>query len=155
MSIDDHGLEALRKSAELISPPSKAETQLRVRINNSNSQPIPIIPSPRNLNVYDSISAIPADSKTNIVTYTVPIGKTLLLDVVEFSGENVATYEVTLGGVLSATHRTYFGGGLSNLFLFNLLEIPQGDSVVLRVEHYRTTMNGDFEGRILGVLQDD
>ena len=42
MSVEDHGLNALRKSAEKEFPPSNAEHVLKVKVKNTDSEKIPV-----------------------------------------------------------------------------------------------------------------
>ena len=103
-------------------------------------------------NTYSEINIAAANIAT-VVTYTVPAGKELLVDLVEFSGTNIANYEVQVSGVAIAKKRTWFGGDLSGQFLFNKLLIDESTIFRLRVDNFRPS-SADFEGRILGVLRD-
>lgn len=96
--------------------------------------------------------AVPSGSETSIVTYTVPAGKTSRLNRVTFSGENVATYNLYVSGVLQERSRTHFGadlGGTMEFFGSNK-EGPlyvTGTIIDLKVLHTRP-MIGSFNGRI-------
>lgn len=103
-------------------------------------------------NTYDEALAVASGSETDVVTYTVPVGKTASLQRVEFSGENIAQYRVYLNGSVIASRRTKQGGDLSGEFVFEGageegLPLAAGDVVRLTTLHGRPA-NGNFEGRI-------
>jgi len=104
-------------------------------------------------NTWDEVNSVPTASQTDIVSYIAPALKKTFLQRVEASGENVATYEVTVNGTVQGRKRTYFGGDLSCEMTFegspsgNGLPLQPGDVVVLRVTHNRPDP-GTFDGRI-------
>ena len=158
MAVDDHGIETLKKAAEEMVAGSKADYYHKVCVVNGTTIPpgpaVPVVMSPASFILFGSISAIASTTQTNILSYTVPLGKKLSLNLVEFGGGNIATYEITIGGTLEARRRTYFGGQLSDRFDFGFYSIAAGGTVVLRVEHKRTGDTADFEGRFVGYLDD-
>lgn len=103
------------------------------------------------VNTYGVASSVASSTPTTVVSYTVPVGKTLLINVIEFSGENIAKYEVDVDAAIEATRRTNFGSDLTGEFSFYRLGIAAGSVVRLIVEHPRPGV-ADFEGRITGVL---
>ena len=103
-------------------------------------------------NLFDS-AVVVSGATSNIVSFTVPAGKELELELIEFSGSNIATYEVEINGSVEAKRRTWFNGTLSGEFIFNKLLVDENLIIRLRVENFRPS-SGDFEGRILGVLSD-
>lgn len=103
-------------------------------------------------NVFGEVSAVASGATVSVVTHTVPVGKTFLLELVEFSGENIADYELFVDGVKQAKKRTYFSGALSGEFFFGALTVTSGKVIDLKVENFRPS-SADFEGRILGVTQ--
>lgn len=103
-------------------------------------------------NIFNEINSLASLAISDIVSYVVPEGKTAILDRIEFSGNNIAIYEVEINSTIEARNRTWFGGDLSGVFEFrssNSSGIPlsAGDEVVLRVNNFRPSV-GDFEGRI-------
>lgn len=105
------------------------------------------------VNTYDDVSAVPALTLTTIVTYSVPAGESFLLQTVEFSGENMARFDVTVENVLIGRKRTYFGGQVFGEFFFGNLQYNSEQTIALKVFHDRPE-SGDFEGRIVGVLEE-
>lgn len=103
------------------------------------------------VNTYDTISAVPQNTTTTVVTYTVPVGKTFELDIVEFSGENIAKYQIDIDATIEATRRTNYGADLSGEFNMAGVCLAAGTIIKLTVEHPRP-MSADFEGRITGTL---
>lgn len=105
-----------------------------------------------NLNEYGEATLLAAQT-ADVVSYTVPVAKVLSLYRIEFSGENIATFEVRFDAVTQSKRHTYFGGPLGGEFQFEGLEVGAGEVVTLRVENFRGS-SGLFAGRILGVLSD-
>lgn len=123
-----------------------------VEVTIGNTDPIPVDFTPGDVvNTFNSVGAVAASTLTTVVSYTVPVDKVFNLQFIEFGGENIATFEVLIDGVLEGRQRTYFGGPLSGVFLFEGLRVASGLIITLRVEHSRP-MSGEFEGRILGAL---
>lgn len=151
MSVDDHGLEVLRKSGVQVNAGDKAEYYIRVKdqelidaVKGESGFADPI------LNKYGEISSLANSVESLIVSYTVPASEIFKLSLIEFSGENIAKYIVLLNDVKIAQKRTYFGGNLYGQFDFGFYDLTQGDKIDLKVEHNRP-QQADFEGRILGV----
>lgn len=98
-------------------------------------------------NVYNEVSAVAASTLTTITTYTVPLGKTGLLVLVESSGTNIAEFSVEINSTVQAKRRTYYGSNLDTVFEFNNLPLAAGDIILARVKHFRPDF-GDFNSRI-------
>lgn len=133
-------------------------------VTNDATNPIPVeiidgtFSDADTVNTFGSISSLSSGSLTTIVTYTVPVGKKFFLQLVDGSGENIATYDLEVSSTAIARRRTYFGSSLDVVITFAQaskgIEYPAGTVIRLRVEHARTTMSADFDGRILGVEED-
>lgn len=103
-------------------------------------------------NIYNEITAVASGVQTQIVVYTVPIGKTAILHRIDTSGDNVARYDVYKNGVAVDTQRTYFGGEFNAHFEYTTgnssgLAFVGGDIISVKVLHNRPFV-GTFEGRI-------
>ena len=67
---------------------------------------------------------------------------------IEFSGTNIAEYELVINGNTQDKKRTYFGNSLNGIFDFNNgLIIPAGQTIEVFVIHNRSNV-GDFNARI-------
>jgi len=133
-------------------------TKQAVNVENTELNPVPvyIVPSATAVttNIYSSVSSVASSSPTTIVSYTVPVGKKFLLQLIEGSGENISVFDVKLNAVPMARKRTYFGAEMNVDFLFaSGLELSAGDVLILSVEHSRP-FTSDYEGRILGIEDD-
>lgn len=98
--------------------------------------------------------SVPTSVTTQILEYTVPTGKRLTLHRVDFGGNNIAEYSVTVSGSLSDRAWTWFSGNLNGAFDYGPSgnRVAAGAKVLLEVIHSRT-MLGDFSGRISGVIE--
>ncbi len=107
-------------------------------------------------NYYSTALAVPSGGSVDVVTHTVPIGKTLSVLRAEFSGNNIANYELKINGIVVAKKRTWFGTDISGSMVFDGvgLKAIAGDIVKLTVENFRPDI-GDFEARIFGVERDE
>lgn len=109
------------------------------------------------LNRYGEISSVAAGVESTILSYVVPLGKLLFLNLVEGSGGNIAEYAVYINGDKQAKKRTYFGGELNVDFSFEGvpkrgLLLEAGDMISIKALHARPT-SCDFEARVVGVLR--
>ena len=70
------------------------------------------------------------------------------LQKIEFSGTNIAEYELVINGVTQDKKRTYFGGTLNGTFDFNSgIDLVSSQSVIVYVVHDRPSL-GNFNARI-------
>ena len=104
--------------------------------------------------VFNAITNVASNVSTLVATYTVPLIVTnSYLQRVEISGDNIATYDIQINGVVSARKRTYWGGGLNAVSSFITDEPSRGlilqpnDVVTVFVIHQRPYV-GAFEARI-------
>ena len=96
--------------------------------------------------IYSEITNIVQGSTELLATYTAVANRKL--QKIEFSGSNIAEYELVINGVTQDKKRTYFGGNLNDIFDFNQgLALVAGQDVEVYVVHNRPT-NGDFNCRI-------
>jgi len=103
-------------------------------------------------NIYNEITNVASGVKTTIVSYTVPFGKTGILERITTSGDNVGRYDVYLNGSSVDTQRTYFGGNFNALFEFitgtgDGFVLSAGDIITVTILHTRPFV-GMFESRI-------
>lgn len=129
------------------------ETAVRVSIAEDLTGGGDFLPVESIVNQFAEVSSIPGGVETTLLIYTVPIGKTLYLDVVYCSGENIADYRVYKDASRIARARSYFGGQLNVTLEFGEAGAPflSGESVIIKVLHSRP-LAADFEARISGRL---
>lgn len=103
------------------------------------------------VNTYTEVSSVAAATLTTVVTYTVPASTTAVLEKINSSGTNLATYQVFVNADVIDTKRTHWGGGFNALFDFISngagYGLVAGDVVTLKIIHDSVFL-GDFEGRI-------
>jgi hypothetical protein len=120
-------------------------------VRNDASDPIPVtfdVGDPFNL--YGSISSLAKSTETNIINYTVPVGKTLFLNGVNCSGENIAVYRVVIDGQEQEKSRSWWSNFNVDMS-FNRFEVAAGESVQVKVIHESNEV-GDFNAKIQGFL---
>lgn len=101
---------------------------------------------------FSLVSSVASGVSTQVASYTVPAAKTAQFQRIDMSGENIATYTLSINSVVIDMRRTYFGGGLDSSIVFlesleNGLPLNTGDVVALAVIHNRPDV-GDFSARI-------
>lgn len=99
-----------------------------------------------------SASAVPASSRTLVGSYTVPTGKSAVLHRIEFSGNNIGTYEYSLNSTTEGVRHTWFNGPMFGTFEFTGggsegIKLVAADKVEIYVTHERPDV-GDFYVRI-------
>lgn len=113
--------------------------------------------TPANTNtLFGHVSAVAAGITTDLLSFTVPVGKIFNLCRIEVSGSNIAEFDVYIDGAVAARKRTWFGSPLDAEFIFetNLLGgllVAAGQTILIQVTHLRPDL-GDFECRILGQI---
>lgn len=98
---------------------------------------------------YNEVSSVGTNILTTLITYTVPVSKTAILQRISVGGENVATYQVLINNVAVETKRTWWGAGMNELFMYDTgsergYALATGDIVKVTVIHTRPMM-GNFE----------
>ncbi len=101
-------------------------------------------------NTFNQISNVPSGTPTTVVSYTVPVGKTLYLKKAEASGNNRAKFTVKIAGSAEAIKRTWHSD-FNVEFDWSNLAVSAGVTILIEVEHNRSATN-EFDGRILGSL---
>ncbi len=98
------------------------------------------------LTKYTQVIGIVSGITTLIGTYTA-ISNTFLQKI-EFSGTNIAEYELRINSITQDKKRTYFGNSLNSNFDFNDgLQVTSGQVIEIYVVHERPDP-GDFNSRI-------
>jgi len=103
------------------------------------------------LNSYNEILSLAGMASADVILYTVPVGKKLKLQSIDFSGENRAVYSVKNGVNTIAKKRswlTIFDGN----FLFLDYTLEAGEIIKLEVENKSNStanFNANLQGRLL------
>ena len=103
------------------------------------------------INTYNQVS-VASGATVQIVTYTVPGGKTAILQRGAVSGENIGRYDIFINGAIQDTVRTMFGGDLTQMFDFTDgigfgLPLIAGDIVKIQVNNPRP-YSANYNARI-------
>ena len=102
---------------------------------------------------YDEANSVAGSGTATILTYTVPVGKVLILRRIDFSGSNRGIYQVRKNTNTFSQKRTYYTK-FDDYFEFVDQEFAAGDIVDLVVEN-RSTSIGDFNATLQGSLKDE
>lgn len=130
------------------------ETGKYIRVGNDPSDPLNVFIVDANGSTpvleYSKISSLANGALTNILSYTVPVGKTLILSKAEVSGCSVAQYSVEIDSVEKGVRRTYWGNFNAD-FQFDKFQVAEGLKVEIKVIHGRPAP-GDFNATLVGSL---
>jgi len=114
-------------------------------INPNGSINVNIVP-PTVKSQYSEVIGVATGITTLIGSYTTSAN--MFLQLVEFSGTNIAEYELVINGVTEDKKRTYFGNSLNGIFDFRGgLAVPTGQLIRVYAVHNRPSL-GDFNVRI-------
>lgn len=94
---------------------------------------------------FNAISAVASGISTEVITYTATDGDRLVG--VEFSGSNIAKFDLEIAGSPSAQYYTHFGNLNGQNSFSDGLELVSGNVVRLTVVHNRPSL-GDFSAKI-------
>lgn len=96
--------------------------------------------------IYNEVTSVVAGVTT--VLNQIIVSQNVLLQKIEFSGTNIAEYELVIDGNTEDKKRTYFGSSLNGNFDFNQgLSILNGQNVTIYVVHNRPDV-GNFNCRM-------
>lgn len=148
-----------RPHKTLTEAPDAGYQAVRVFVGNGESNPIPVnvvdsVPgSP--LNVFNEVTAVAVSTETDVLSYTVPVGKAVRLSFVDANGDNIAIYRVKVNGSTIAKKSTHVGGDPSVTFQFDRFELAAGDVFKITVENCSLlSLTGSFDGRLNGSIGD-
>jgi hypothetical protein len=100
--------------------------------------------------IYAEVSSIPTATLTDVISYTVPVGKTLFLKEVSYTGDSRAEVTIEVDASVEDKQRTTWTDW-NGRFLFYNLKLVAGQVLKLRVDHCSTT-TAEFSGKIIGNL---
>ncbi len=103
-------------------------------------------------NIYGETLALAGLGTSDVINYTVPVGKVFTLKSAEFSGENKGVFSILINSVVEAKKRTWFVS-FNGDFYFSDLILSAGDNIKLNVQNESNSI-ADFNGNIQGKLDD-
>jgi hypothetical protein len=116
-----------------------------------NVYPISGSPVPKvGKNVFNEILAVASGATETLVSYTVPVGKQMILERIYVSGDNIAKYYVYLNGNKFDSARTEYTTLNVDLVYFSTEQgflLQSGDVISVTVDNFRPS-TADFSGRI-------
>lgn len=126
---------------------------LKVNDDGSINVIVESVPNPNSVvvNTYNEVT-LAGGITSFIVSYTVPIGMQVVFQRAQFSGENIARYDLFLNGVIAATARTNYAGDYTGEFNFTTgndsgMIFLAGQTIKIQVYNFRSS-SASFEGRI-------
>lgn len=119
-----------------------------INVNIVDSQVVPENVKP----VFNKITNVVDSIRTSVVSHTAVLGKKTYLQYISVNGNNIANYEVEIGGIVIDERSTSFGGPLAEQFELkaysqNGMLISEGIKIEVFTTHYRQE-TGDFSSRI-------
>lgn len=108
------------------------------------------------INLYNEATAVASGAEQIVVQYTVPLLAHLILTRVEFSGSNIATYRLYIGGTVQSLAHTWFNGPMSDAWDFTVptlggLLVSTGALIKVTAQHGRPAP-GNFNATVKGIL---
>lgn len=108
----------------------------------SNPFPVTFVSNPGiRRDLFNQVSAVVNGAETQVITYTVPVGKTAELYRCQVSGEQIALYQLYKDNQLIGVKRTHFATDLNETFNFNSntggLKLQAGEIIKITVTHFR------------------
>ena len=128
---------------------SKPTTKIAVIVENDDSDPV-LINEIQNLNEFNEINSVAISATVDVISYTVPVGKTLNLSVIEVSGCSLGEFNIFISTINKARKRTTHGN-YNLIFPFNGLALSCGTLIKIQVTNSSKSI-AKYESRILGNL---
>lgn len=101
--------------------------------------------------LYNEISAAVPASTSTVLTYTVPVGKTLEITSGTISGDNISKYTVEVNSSVVNTKRSTWTKFNVDFDIINY-ELSAGDTLTIKAEN-KGDSNSDYEATLIGVLK--
>lgn len=143
-----------KREMEVFKETPSGKVAKRVCVDSDTPVPVEIVEGigDNRINKFDNVVSVASATSTTIVTYTVPAGKKFSLELVEVSGTNVADYTVEIDSAIEAKKRTWWTE-FNTEFEFKKFVVAATKVINIKVIHDRSEV-GDFDARILGLLED-
>jgi len=128
-----------------------------VEVKNDVGHPLPcyIVPgstSTEQVLEYDEANSVASGSEVDLISYTVPGGKTLFLYSIKVSGDNVADYFLKLNGNQKEKVRTHDGSLIERFQYGSIgLKVDAGVVILVKVKNHQNYV-GNFEATLFGAL---
>jgi hypothetical protein len=105
------------------------------------------------MNVFNEVSAVASGSETLVVSYTVPVGKQVILYFAEGTGNNIAKYQLYRDSDLERVNYSWWANGLNFHMSFSVGNnqgpvFDAGEQIRLTVLHDRPS-SGVFSASLL------
>jgi len=98
-----------------------------------------------NESIYDEINAVPKDTETTIVSFTVPLGRTCRISGGSASGKTDAAFKLYIDGVLKEKLLNAWTD--RNVSFKAIDDIEEGKEIKITVEHWANNVH-NFNGSI-------
>ncbi len=106
--------------------------------------------NPNRIRVSNGLASVAGGATPTLLTFTVPAGKTLFLESIDCSGENIAEYSVFIDGAKAMTRRTYFSE-FNTTFWFLGESVAQNKIIDVILNNFRPSIS-DFDSMMIGLL---
>ncbi len=107
------------------------------------------------INQFASNATVPKSSETNVLSYTVPTGKTFRITGWDGWGDNDGEWFVRVDGTQVHGGRTSIAEPMSqNAFFLDYIEVQSDEVVTISVEFFRGSATQPFKAQLRGVLND-
>lgn len=103
--------------------------------------------------VYNEVTGVAMGASQIVSTYTVPIGKTLVLSRIDSSSDSISVLEVQFDSVTNAKRRLYYTGFNTDFDFSSGFSLSAGMIVTVLATNESTAGVAAFNATIIGVLE--
>lgn len=103
---------------------------------------------------FNEDASVLQNDPTDLVSYTVPVGKVFYLDQISVSGEGYGKFTVSIAGSINKVKRTSWGDGFNADFKYNSFKVLAGETILVIIDNCGED-TAPFEGTIEGRLSNE
>lgn len=133
-----------------------------VRIADSDGNPLTSTGGALDVNVtstagitlleYAQVDSVALGASADILTYTVPIGKTLILNNIMTSSDCIGNIELVIDGVIKGLQRLGYAGSYNAQFELSSFEVAAGLIVLIRGTNMSLNSLATYDATLNGTL---
>jgi hypothetical protein len=115
------------------------------------TRPIPTQFPGTSISDLQAVTLVPASTETTVCSYTVPSSQTFYFIGYLAQGDVHAVYRLYVESTAKLSSRTTVAEPTTNINFPNaIFSVDEGDTITLKVTHYQSGINGNFDGTIIG-----
>lgn len=102
--------------------------------------------------VYAEVDSVAMGASSNIISYTVPAGKTFTFSTVNVSSTSICSFEVDINSVAIGVMRISYGANYNDVFDYTGYSVPTGTVILIQGTNFSQNDLATFNVTLIGSL---